>query len=231
MDANTRGAYSLPRKLLVCLFPLALMSAALFGAAGRIDIAAFWVYLGIWCVMLVVGIVVTHRSDPTLFQERMKPGPGGKDPWMRRLGGPLLLAHLVVAGLDVGRYGWTGAVPLAAQVAGFVVIAAALAIALWAQTVNRFFSSEVRIQRDRGHHVITTGPYHFIRHPGYACFLVACAAAPVALGSWWSVVPLLLALGMLLRRIRIEDRLLLAELEGYAEYAQRTRFRLLPGVW
>ena len=97
--------------------------------------------------------------------------------------------------------------------------------------VNRFFSPVVRIQEERGHHLITEGPYRFIRHPGYAGMLLAFAGVGPALGSWWSLVPLVPVVLLILRRLLIEDRYLHEHLEGYAGYAQRVPYRLLPGVW
>jgi protein-S-isoprenylcysteine O-methyltransferase Ste14 len=110
-------------------------------------------------------------------------------------------------------------------------VAAATALPAWALTVNRFFSSDARIQRDRGHQVVTDGPYRFVRHPGYAGSMLLALAMPLALGSWWSYLPALAAAALMLRRLLIEDRMLRAELEGYADYAARVRWRLLPGVW
>jgi protein-S-isoprenylcysteine O-methyltransferase Ste14 len=101
----------------------------------------------------------------------------------------------------------------------------------WAMLSNRFFSSEVRIQTDRGHYVESGGPYRYVRHPGYASASLVFAASPVALGSLWAFVLTLGALAMFIRRTALEDRMLCAELSGYAQYAERVRFRLLSGVW
>jgi len=110
-------------------------------------------------------------------------------------------------------------------------VALALGVVVWAMAVNRFFSSDARIQRDRGHHLVTAGPYEYIRHPAYAAVLVSAVSGPLALGSYWSALPLLPAGLMILRRTRLEDALLREGLEGYADYAQQVRYRLVPGLW
>jgi protein-S-isoprenylcysteine O-methyltransferase Ste14 len=107
----------------------------------------------------------------------------------------------------------------------------AIAFVTWAMVTNRFFSSIVRIQRDRGHIVCDGGPYRWVRHPGYAGGALAALATPLALGSWWAFVPAVLTILLTAWRTALEDRTLQQELPGYAAYTQRTRYRLLPGVW
>lgn len=209
---------------------LAVLATLLFTVAGRTDLPFFWAYLFIFGAVGMIGSLVVHRRDPTLFRERMKPGPGGKDPGMRRLAAVCLLAALLMAGLDAGRFRWSRVIP-AVQLTALILVAVALAIWMWAMSTNRFFSSDARIQRDRGHHVISDGPYRFVRHPGYAVAIILFLATPVALGSWWGLIPVAPLLALFLRRTSLEDRLLLAELEGYADYAARVRYRLIPGLW
>ena len=103
-------------------------------------------------------------------------------------------------------------------------------LCVWAMAVNRFFSPVVRLQEERGHRLVTDGPYRYIRHPGYAGILLS-ACVGVALGSWWSLLPLVVAMGLILRRTALEDRFLRASLEGYASYAEQVRYRLVPGIW
>jgi protein-S-isoprenylcysteine O-methyltransferase Ste14 len=207
---------------------VAIMSAILFGSAGRSDLPLFWAYLGVWAAALVTAGVV---SDPTLTRERLRPGPGGKDYLSIIVVTPLWLGLHVVAGLDVGRFHWSDDVPLPLQVVGLAVMAAALAVMMWALAVNRFFSSVVRIQSDRGHHVITGGPYRVVRHPAYACVPFLFIGGGLALGSWLTALLSLVMLPLFLRRTAQEDRTLREQLEGYAAYAERVRYRLFPGVW
>jgi protein-S-isoprenylcysteine O-methyltransferase Ste14 len=106
-----------------------------------------------------------------------------------------------------------------------------LALSVCAMLNNRFFSPVIRIQRERGHTLVTSGPYRFVRHPGYVGAILASACGGVALGSWWSLAPLAPFAALFLRRTAVEDRMLRADLHGYAGYAERVRFRLVPGLW
>lgn len=208
----------------------AVIAAVLFGSAGRVDLPWFWGLIAVHAAVLVAGAT---RIDPDLWRERQHPGagPAGKE-YLYRLGGlALILTHLAVAGLDVGRYHWSTPPPATLRAIGLVVYAFALCFLIWAMVTNRFFSSVVRLQSDRGHYVIDTGPYRFIRHPGYAGMMMAALAGGVVLGSWWSIVPIVLFAPMVIRRLSMEDRLLNAQLPGYAQYAGRVRFKLLPGLW
>ena len=131
----------------------------------------------------------------------------------------------------MGHFHWADSVPLALQVLGLLAVAAAMAVMMWAVAVNRFFSSVIRIQADRGHHLVTTGPYRYVRHPAYACSPGLFIGGGLALGSWLAaLLGLLMVLPILVRTAR-EDRTLHDQLDGYAAYAQRVRYRLLPGVW
>jgi protein-S-isoprenylcysteine O-methyltransferase Ste14 len=207
---------------------LAVIAGVLFGCAGRWDLPFFWAYLGVRAARSVIGVLVT---DPTLIKERLLPGPGGQDFLSAAVLIPLWLGQHVVAGLDVGRYHWSDTVPLAAQVIGLVAMAGAVGVQVWAVAVNRFFSSVIRIQADRGHHVITDGPYHYVRHPAYASWPFFIVGAGLALGSWLATLIGVILVFPLLRRTALEDRILRDQLEGYAAYAQKVRYRVFPGVW
>jgi protein-S-isoprenylcysteine O-methyltransferase Ste14 len=156
-----------------------LVAVVLFGAAGRIDIPMFWTYLGVLAAGSIAGMFLI---DEDLARERMRPGGNPLGP---RLYAVFLLCvvHWTIAGLD-RRFHWSDTVPLSLRIATLVVFAAGFAFGLWATHVNRFFSSVVRIQRERGHHVVTAGPYRWVRHPGYAGAIPAVAASGMALCSW-----------------------------------------------
>ncbi|MGH9817482.1 MAG: methyltransferase family protein [Candidatus Acidiferrales bacterium] len=206
-----------------------LFIAALFGAAGRWDLPMFWAYSGVLLSVMLVSLI---GADRDLMKERQKPGPGGKDHALRWLAIVVMLAHFIIAGLDVGRGHWSDTVPRWMQVVALAVIAAALGLSKWASMTNRFFSAVVRIQRDRGHHLVDTGPYAHIRHPGYAAAIGWFLLSGVALGSWLAAaIGAIFGAPLFLRRLFIEERMLLAELEGYTEYAQRVPYRLIPGIW
>jgi len=203
-------------------------AVALFASAGTVVIPGFWIYVAIFAAVIAVSFAIL---DPGLLRERMRPG-GQRPPLALRLFSIVIVLHLIVAGLDRGRLHWSDNVPDWLQAAGLVLVAAGYALALWAMLVNRFFSSVVRIQSDRGHHVITTGPYAFIRHPGYLAGIVIIGASGMALGSWLAAAMLaVLSLPFLLHRAVTEDRVLQAELPGYRNYAARVRWRLLPRIW
>jgi protein-S-isoprenylcysteine O-methyltransferase Ste14 len=205
-----------------------LLAAVLFTAAGRMDLPWFWAVLALHAVLLLIGI---RFMDPELRSERLRPGPGGRSRRVRFLALPIVLTHLIVAGLDVGRFGWSGPIPVVVQAAALAGYAAGLGLSLWAMAANRFFSPVVRIQAERGHQVITAGPYRVLRHPGYTGLMVGSLCGGVALGSWWSLVPLAPFVAIFLWRTAMEDRFLHEGLEGYAGYARRVRYRLVPGLW
>ena len=201
--------------------------AILFISAGRLDLPFFWGFLG---VIIAAWVVTLALMDRDLMQERIKPGPGGIDRQLRFALLPSFIVALVVAGLDVGRFGWSH-VPPWLQIAALAFVAAGYGLSAWAVSVNRFFSPVVRIQTERGHRLVTDGPYRLIRHPGYCGSLAVMLASGLALGSWWAVLPTLATAAHLLRRVIIEDRFLHAQLDDYTAYARRVRYRLLPGVW
>lgn len=206
----------------------AVLAAVLFGSAGRIDLPWFWALLAVQAPLMLITTVLI---DPTLDRERMKPGPGKQDGVAQWVMAVMLLAHLVIAGLDVGRFHWSGQIPLPLRATALAVYAVALAFSYWAMVTNRFFSSVIRIQSDRGHHVIDTGPYRVVRHPGYLGLIVASMAGGIVLGSWWSLLPLAVVAGVTVRRMAKEDAFLHRELAGYSTYAGVVRYKLVPGLW
>jgi protein-S-isoprenylcysteine O-methyltransferase Ste14 len=207
---------------------LVAAGVALFTSAGTVAIPSFWVYLAIYAAVFVVSFTAL---DPDLLRERGRPG-GKKPPLGLRLFAVVLFAHWIVAGLDRGRFHWSDSVPGWLQALGLMATAAGYVLALWAMRVNRFFSSVVRIQSERGHRVIDTGPYAVIRHPGYAAGVIIILASGVALGSWLAAaLAAVLSLPFLIYRLLHEDRTLKAGLPGYSDYASRVRWRLCPGIW
>jgi len=204
------------------------LAVALFASAGTIWILGFWIYIAFFVAIMVAALA---GLDPDLLRERMRPG-GQKPPVALRLFSGVLFLHWIIAGLDRGRLHVSDTVPLWLQAAGFVVLAGGEALCFWAMRENRFFSSVIRIQTDRGQHVVSTGPYAVIRHPGYTAGILIMAASGIALGSWLATAVLDVSmLPFLLYRAITEDRFLRAELQGYSDYAARVRWRLVPGIW
>ncbi len=211
---------------------LLLVAAVLFGSAGRFDIPAFWLYLAVVAAASVAGLVLVwlHLIDPTLIEERKR--PGGERLGARFVFASLLpFAQLALAGSDRGRFHWSDTVPVLLEVVALLVFAGSWALVLWAMQVNRFFSTVVRLQTDRGHRLVADGPYGFVRHPGYLAGIVLSLASGVALGSWLASAVGILAVPLFLWRTIGEDRFLHANLAGYRDYARRVRFRLVPGLW
>jgi protein-S-isoprenylcysteine O-methyltransferase Ste14 len=191
-----------------------MLAATLFGSAGRFDIIEFWVYIAIVVAVSVLSLIIL---DPDLIQERMQ--PGGRRVGLHFL--PLVILmflHWAVAGLDRGHLHLSGTVPPSLKVVALVLFALAWIALVWAMYVNRFFSSIPRIQSERGHTVISTGPYRSVRHPGYTAGLLAAVTSGIALGSWVSTFIAPIALVLLVWRTIVEDRMLQRDLPGYADY-------------
>jgi len=203
--------------------------AAFFIWLGRaIDLPRFWVYAAIWLGAALYGLL---SVDPTLLTERRKPGGRTLDPWTLLGIRVCAVTSAVVALVDIDRVHWSDTVPEAIRIPAMMLYAAALLLAVRAMIANRFFSIAVRIQADRGHRLVSSGPYRIVRHPGYLGMGVACPASVLALGSWLALVPALLYALLIVRRAALEDRYLRTELDGYAAFAARVRYRLIPGVW
>lgn len=190
-----------------------------------------WAVLGVFAVTKAATFAFV---DSELIMERVAPGPGVDrvDVVLTTLGClGIYPGTFVVAGLDAIRLGPAIPIPQLAQVTAFLVFALGYGFAFWAVRSNPFFSTFVRIQDDRDHSVVSSGPYALIRHPGYAGVLLAHLALPFALGSSWALVPASIGTIFFVARTSREDRTLRDHLAGYREYQARVRWRLLPGVW
>lgn len=223
---------ALVRRLLQMLFLIGLQGLALFIAAGSLAWAAAWIYIGLYTGLAVVGAVVLLPAHSDLLVERSRGAAGGKrwDFWVTRLLFVTTLGILGTAGLDK-RLSWPPNLPLLAQVLGTLVFVAGYLLMLWAMAVNAFFSQTVRIQTERGHTLVTDGPYAYVRHPGYVGMLAITLGACFLLGSLWALLAWLPYVVLIIVRTRLEDRTLRAELPGYLDYVERTRFRLIPSSW
>jgi protein-S-isoprenylcysteine O-methyltransferase Ste14 len=211
---------------------LVVMGVALFWSAGQIAWWSAWAALAVMLAWIVATGIIIVRFNPDLLAERLGPRQGAK-PWdttIMSLVGLIQLLRYVVAGLDQ-RVGWTGGFPIAVQGAALIVCALGYALVVWATASNPFFSQIMRIQPERGHVVVTGGPYHFVRHPAYFGAILYELAVPVLLASWWALLVSGLSTILLILRTALEDRALQAELGGYNTYARHVRYRLLPGVW
>lgn len=204
----------------------------LFAAAGRLDWTRGWVFLGLSVLIVAANAPLIIWKNPSLVAERFKRRRDTKpfDKVFMALYIPSLFAVLVVAGLDAGRFAWSSP-PQAVLYVGILLFAMADIPLAWAMMSNPFAETTVRIQKDRGQTVVTTGPYRFVRHPMYAGGIVMFASWPLVLGSLWAYVPVAVVVALFVFRTAFEDRTLRAELPGYEEYARKTRYRLVPFIW
>lgn len=206
------------------------MAVILFASAGTPDWAAGWAYVGLVSIGTVASMLIV---DTELLAERSQVGQGAQTidvvlaVIMARVG-PAAIA--TVAGLDL-RFGWMPEIPRVLSAAGMLGMILGYAIGMWAMASNKFFSGVVRIQSERGHEVVTGGPYAIVRHPGYAGTILAVLGTPLMLGSMWALIPAAATIGVIIARTALEDRTLMQCLSGYKAYARWVRCRLLPGVW
>jgi protein-S-isoprenylcysteine O-methyltransferase Ste14 len=231
---TTQTKFITPKTILqlvvvVLVFPLLPMIIS-----GAWDWWAAWAYAIVSILGFVISRMLASRRHPDLLVERARSMEmQDAKSWDKTLA-PLMalgsVVPLVVAGLDK-LYGWTEPFAVSTKIIALIVIVLSYVLSTWALIENKFFSGVVRIQTDRGHRVVTTGPYRFIRHPGYVGAFWAYLATTILLNSLWALIPTLLLIGILVLRTSLEDKTLQAELPGYAEYTQQTHYRLFPGIW
>ena len=220
------------KRLVQVVFLVLLQAVILFASVWKWNWWNAWAYLGLYLAFLAFNAFVLLGKHKELVEERSQIGEGAKG-WDKIIGGISAfggLLILILAGLDE-RFGWPGTIRLAVQDSAFVLMGLTYPLFTWAMVSNKYFSTIVRIQKERGHTVQTGGPYRFVRHPGYASLLCSYITIPIALGSLWACIPMVLLVVNLFVRTELEDRTLQAELDGYKENAARVRYRLIPGVW
>jgi protein-S-isoprenylcysteine O-methyltransferase Ste14 len=193
-----------------------------------------WVYAAIYILGFVISRALAARRNPDIIAERARfMRHEDIQPWDKTLA-PLLglggVLALIVAGLDE-LLGWSPAFSLPVKIIAVGGILAGYALGSYALIENRFFSGVVRLQTERGQRVVSSGPYRWLRHPGYAGAALSYLATPFFLDSIWMLLPVAFTIAVLVIRTRLEDGFLHAELEGYPAYARKVRYRLLPGVW
>ena len=208
------------------------MLALIFVPAGTLRWPEAWLLL-IFYLATVTGVMIWMKINaPGLLKERMSRNKEIKswDKIIMIAYSFLLIILLAVPGLDAVRFGWSE-VSLIVKALGFIGYIPASGFAFWAMRENAYASDVVRIQEDRGHTVCTTGPYRYVRHPMYSGVILFVLCFPLSLGSLYSFIPACLIIVLFIIRTSLEDKTLLEELPGYKEYAQKVRYRLLPGVW
>ena len=213
-------------------FGMLLFFAVIFISAGRFIYWQGLVYLFIGLFMFIMSYTAL-RIDSGLMNERSKPGEGAKK-WDKLILGLSFLATIgmyITAGLDSGRFHWSPDLHWSIYVLGIILTTLGQLLFLIAQKQNKFFSSTVRIQTDRGHTVCESGLYKVVRHPAYLGSVIQTIGFPLIFGSLWSIIPVSVLIIFLVTRTYLEDKTLKNELNGYPEYTSKTRYRLIPFIW
>jgi protein-S-isoprenylcysteine O-methyltransferase Ste14 len=224
-----------PRQWMWVVLVYLLSPLFLFLCAGDLSWWHAWLYSMLILSAGIGGRIWAEQHHPGLTAERQNTKKIQNAKAWDKVLAPLMALSIgypmvIVAGLD-HRYSWSPDFPLWVNVIGFILIAFGYAFATWAVIENRFFSSLVRIQTERGHVVCDTGPYRFVRHPGYAGNIFPLFGIVIALESVWTLIPAAVAIIITVIRTALEDRTLQEELPGYSDYAQRVRYRLIPGIY
>lgn len=209
------------------------MGVALFWSAGTLNWWQAWASLAVMAFWTAAIAFIVFRTHPALLAERLRPHQGEKrwDTAIVALEGLVTLVRYILAGLDQ-RCAWTGGLPLEVQLAALTLcVLGNDVVFVWAMAANTFFSRIMRIQSERGHTVVTGGPYRYVRHPAYVGTILYELAVPILLASWPALIASGVSTALLILRTALEDRTLQAELAGYADYARQVRYRLLPGIW
>jgi protein-S-isoprenylcysteine O-methyltransferase Ste14 len=219
-------------RILQLLVLVLIQAALLFVSAGTLGWSAGWWYISLYVLMLATAsfVMIPHRRE--VIEERSKGAKGGKrwDHWLTQLMIIPSLGLLVLAGFNQ-RWSWTQPLPVWLRLSGGFLFLLGYSLVLWGMYANRFFSQVVRIQTERGHVAVTSGPYRIVRHPGYLGMTTSLLGAVFLLDCLYGLVCFLLYLVLIILRTALEDRTLLAELPGYPEFAARTKSRLFPGLW
>jgi len=232
VEKRTDSQATMPKVVVgLTVAAMVVVSGLVFVLARRLGWTLGWIYVGIVVATLIINLVCLLRWNPELIRRRMRVSKFTKtwDKVWAVLFGLAIIAIYVVAVMET-RHRVSNA-PGAAWLLGLAIFVPGWALAIWSMVVNPFFEKTVRIQTDHGHRVIDTGPYAYIRHPGYVGFAGWILSTPLLLASTGAFVPALIAVGLLVIRTALEDRTLRDELPGYAVYANRVCFRLIPGVW
>ncbi len=213
-------------------FGAIIFFSIIFISAGHVDYWQGLVYLSIGLIMFILNFTA-FRLDSDLMKERSKPGANAKK-WDKTILGLSFFATMgmyVIGGLDSGRFLWSPDFPVILYGLGIIFTIVGQLLFLIAQKQNKFFSSTVRIQSERGHTVCESGLYKVVRHPAYLGNLIQSVGFPLLFGSLWSIIPAGLSIILLFTRTYLEDQTLKNELNGYLEYSKKTRFRLIPFLW
>lgn len=221
------------KALMYTVLGFVAMALAMFLPAGTLAWPAGWIYLILLYGWMLIGIGLLLKYNPGLLKERMTISQPNQKAWDKvflLLYELFLFAWLVLAALDAVRFHWSQ-MPLWLQVIGAIAMVVSFVLMSLTFRENSFLSPTVRIQEDRGQTVISTGPYHYVRHPMYAGGLFLFLGTPLLLGSWYGLLLILIVLPGLAVRAVLEERALRDELPGYAAYMAQVKYRFIPYVW
>ena len=219
-------------RIITGILGLAVFAGAWFGIAGRVTWWQGWTFLLTFIVYVSILVWRLSKLNPDLVRERNRPAVKAES-WDRVVMGVysvILVVLLITSALDGGRYLWS-AVPLGVQMIGWVLLVVAGMMVWHVMMTNAYLSSWARIQDDRGQVVVQEGIYRLIRHPMYLGIIVGFLGIPLVLNSWWAMIPSVVIVGLFVYRTYLEDLMLINGLAGYAEYTEKVRCRLLPGIW
>ncbi len=231
-DMNSPLSEAILPRIVTGVVGLASFALLWFGIAGRLTWWQGWAFLLMFIAYVSVLVWRLSKLNPELVRERNQPAEKA-EPWDRVVMGiytVILLILLIVTALDGGRYHWSY-VPLGIQLVGWLLLTSAGLLVWHVMMTNAYLSSWARLQEDREQVVVQEGAYRRIRHPMYLGIIVAFLGIPLALGSWWAMTPSIVIVGLFVYRTHREDLMLIHGLTGYAEYTERVRYRLLPGIW
>ena len=232
-DTKRLRAAGIKSFLLACVM-LALQMTIFFISSGYVFGIRPWMFFGASFIHYTISTAVQYKLNPKLLVQRLKRKRAGSELWdeilMRVSNLTVLVAVPIVAGLDIGRFQWSS-LDVQLAVLGFVFLTLSTILINWAMVVNPHFEPTVRIQKDRSHKVISSGPYKIVRHPGYLAGILFTLSIPLIIGSALTFIPVGIYAAFFIIRTSLEDRTLHKELDGYAEYAQQVKYKLFPGIW
>lgn len=212
---------------------LFFMMVLFFFSAGRLDLSRAWIFFSLYFVSLFFNMVLFLKFNPEIISARSEMIRGEMKWWDKLFGGfytIFLFIMFIVCGLDVGRFQLSSP-RMEFLAVGVVIFFVGWVFVAWAMVENKFFETTVRVQKERNHKVVSTGPYAIVRHPGYAGMILFYGCTPFIIGSLYGLIPALLLAVAFVFRTYFEDRLLYEELPGYKEYAKKVRYRLVPFIW
>lgn len=229
VDSKVNTRKNILRRLIQVLMTVIVTAIILFVSAGRIK----WIYA--WLLILASFFVIL--ANAFIFPRELISERGRKkentEKWDKIITGIIIIpwiALYLISGLDI-RFRWSPEMTLWVHITGLIAFILGNAIVSWAMMANNYFSTAVRIQYDRGHTVSSGGPYRYIRHPGYLGMMIYLISTPIILGSFWALIPAIMTVILFMVRTSFEDNTLKNKLDGYKEYAERVKFRLISGVW